>query len=170
MPDSLNRNDLRNLRRLYPEPPYRRYPYQYTYFGMGDGELTPTQKGIVQTDVMEDVGQRKLVHSRQHPVMRLRRHENVSSKQPYVFYTDPEVKRDIPDDGWPFTSYYYLMGVDTNGKPMVMPDKSASIPIRGSKMRGSDYVSPRKMYLPNRAVSREHPTGTVSFLSLEDLR
>ena len=169
MPDSLNSRDLRNLRRLYPEPPYRRYPYQYTYFGMGDGELTPTQKGIIQTDVQEVVGGRKLVQSRQHPILRLRRHENVSSKQPYVFYTDPEVKRDIPDDGWPFVSYYYLMDVDTNGKPMVA-NQNVQMPIRGAKMRGSDYVSPRRMYLPNRAQSMERPTGSVSFLSLEDLR
>lgn len=169
MPDSFSTNDLKRLRALYPDPPYHRYPYQYTYFGMGDQNgVTPTQRGIIQTDVQEVVGGRRLVQSQQHPVMRLRRHENVSSKEPYAFYDDPEVKRDIPDDGWPFVSYYYLMDVDVKGKPVVVTNQS-QIRARGSKVRGSDYVSPRQLELYRRSKQMLHPTGSVSFLSLENL-
>jgi hypothetical protein len=170
MPDSFSSEDLKRLRALYPEPPYRRYPYQYTYFGMGQMGTDPvTVKGVVKSDTNDVMNNRLLVQSRERPVMRLRRHENVSSKEPYSFYDDPEVKRDIPDDGWPFVSYYYLMGMDGNGRPIVTNGpKQDAVNMRASKVRGSDYVSPRQLQLPNRPTQMLRPTGSVSFLSLEN--
>lgn len=136
MPDSMSTDELKRLRAIYPAPPYREHLYQYSYF-MGD---TPGQDQAA-------ISNRKLVRGSTQPIIRLRKHENVSSKQPYVAYDDVELDPGPPqDDGFPFQSYYYLMDYDDKGPVALKPGQVVMVP--SSRLRGMGY----KVTKPSRLV------------------
>lgn len=163
MPDSLSQEELRRLRAIYPDPPYARHSYQYSYF-MGDVADGPQM-------IQHQASMRKLVKARTHPILRLGKGDAVSRKQPYVFYTDIELDSGAPvDDGWPYQSYYYLMGYDGKGA-VALPRGSqvmVKVPSAHLKAPGAHYTTKTIPVLPiPKRLSR--PTGSVSFVSLEGL-
>jgi hypothetical protein len=165
MPDSLSSDDLKNLRAIYPNPPYQEHLYQYSYF-MGD-QGRSNGNGSGKTDW-------PVVQGSTYPKLTLRRHENVSSKQPYAMYEDVELKPGPePGDDWPYQMYYYLMDVDTKGPVAVRPGQVVYLPasrVKGARgsvaTRQSKYIKAQApMELPQPQVKKLKPTET--FLALE---
>lgn len=165
MPDSLTSQDLKNLRAIFPNPPYQIKPYNYSYF-MGDDPRK------AQSMSEAELRHRKLVQGSTAPRMRLRQYENVSAKEPYAMYTDVELKSGPPaDDGWPYQSYYYLMDYDQKGPIAVRPGDVVYVP--SARLRGRGFVNTGPRYhavqaprnLPNPVLQKKNPTDT--YIALE---
>lgn len=162
MPDSMRSDELRRLKQIYPDPPYKTHAYNYSYFmgDLADGPKLAQQKASM----------RALVAARSKPILRLAKGEMVSKRQPYVFYGDSELDGRPPhDDSWPFQSYYYLMGHDEKGAVAIPRGEKVYVNIPSAELRGRGYVSMREVprIPPARQLSR--PTGTTSYVSLEGL-
>lgn len=160
MPDSMSTEELKRLKAIYPDPPYKEHLYAYSYF-MGDA--TGQEQAAISN--------RQLVKGSTQPIMRLRRHENVSSKQPYVAYDDVELDPGPPqDDGFPFQSYYYLMDYDGKGPIALKPGQVVRVPAARLKSAGFIVTKPSRLVrAPNQkqepVVKRKEAVDT--FITLE---
>jgi hypothetical protein len=182
MPDSMSVEELRRLKQIevkpneipyYPDPPpgYQTesfYPYSFFFGQMGDPVADATAKSMVEAAVRN----RKLVPGSTQPVVRLRKHEHLSRKQPYVMYDDVELDPRAPgDDYFPFQSYYYLMDYDAKGPVAVVPGRTI-LPYSLVRVGGKIYrVKGRRVAterdVPPPPAHMKRPTGLTTFISLE---
>lgn len=148
MPDSLSVNDLNRLRAIYPQPPYNASIPAYSMF-MGDYD---THRG--------------LRYGSTQPIMRLRRHENVSSQQPYTVYDDPDVSGGVPaDDNFPFQTYYYLMDYDHKGP--IAAKRGSVVMVPASRLRRRGLQGARQVRVPQAQPPIPRPYPGETFITLE---
>ncbi len=162
MPDSLSKDELRMLKRLYPEPPYKQYIWNYSYF-MGDAE----QK-LAQARQEVQRRHRVLTKAGTDPRLRLQPGERVSREQPYTIYTDVELQESgMPSDSWPYQSYYYLMDYDDKWIAAVPRNANmGQFPVKrpSARVRAPGYVSTRQ---PPRLPAQANPAPpTATFITL----
>lgn len=116
MPDSVRTSDLNEIVPIpVTEPPYRIYPYNYSY--LGDVTGPQVEKAVTNHNV---------VPARNYPRVRANTHMEVTKKDPWVDYTGSEVGGDPLDDGWEYDTQHFTLGKDKNG--VVALKHNAQIP------------------------------------------
>jgi len=135
MPDSIRTSDLNEIVPIpVTEPPYRIYPYNYSY--IGDTSGPKIEQAVTNSNV---------VPAQNYPRIRASTHAEVSRRDPWVPYNEADLDAHTPlHDGWEYETQHFTLGKDKRGQLVAINNDVREIPPDITVPVGEEILPLRK--------------------------